>query len=152
MSLPYVCNFMVVYMLLGLAMRIRVVQQYQTNRYFHFRFLILYDLLYCAQFIPNIYRSRSYIQLNIAMYRKGYVKERVSGNCSLYLSLIKKLLICIAFWKTRQIVMKQRSRVKRSIPPKKSLFKTCNTYSAKEPIQVSSDTSLFYYDFMMIVQ
>lgn len=127
MSLPYVCNFMVVYMLLGLTMRIRVVQQYQTNRYFHFRFLILYDLLYCAQFIPNIYRSRSYIQLYIAMYRKGYVKERVSGNCSLYLSLIKKLLNCIAFWKTRQIVMKQRSRVKRSIPPKK----TCNNYSAK---------------------
>lgn len=148
MSLPYVCNFIVVYMLLGLTMRIRVVQQYQMNRYFHFRFLILYDLLYCAQFIPNIYRSQSYIQLYIAMYRKGYVKERVSGNCSLYLSLIKKLLICIAFWKTLQIVMKQRSRVKRSIPPKK----TCNTYSAKEPIQVSSDTSLFYYDFMMIVQ
>lgn len=136
MSLPYVCNFIVVYMLLGLTMRIRVVQQYQMNRYFHFRFLILYDLLYCAQ----IFTGREAIQIYIAMYRKGYVKERVSGNCSLYLSLIKKLLICIAFWKTLQIVMKQRSRVKRSIPPKK----TCNTYSAKEPIQVSSDTSLFY--------
>lgn len=154
MSLPYVCNFMVVYMLLGLTMRIRVVQQYQMNRYFHLSFLILYDLLYCAQFIPNnsLYTSRSYIQTSVflfpCVYRKGYVKERVSGNCSLYLSLIKKLLNCIAFWKTLQIVMKQRSRVKRSIPPKK----TCNNYSAKEPIQVSSDTSLFYYDFMMIVQ
>lgn len=38
--------------------------------------------------------------------------------------------------------MKQRSRVKRSIPPKK----TCNNYSAKEPIQDSSDTSRYHHD------
>lgn len=131
----------------------RIVQQ-QRNGYFLLRFLYnlcklyllcgpLYDLLYCAQFIPNnsLHSLRRYIHVSVfllpCVYRKGYAKERVSGSCYLYLSFIKKLLICIAFRKTlyQQIVLGLRSRVKRSIQPKREcLFKTCNNYNAKEPI------------------
>lgn len=152
MSLPYVCNFMVVYMLLGLTMRIRVVQQYQMNRYFHFRFLILYDLLYCAQFIPNIYRSRSYIVIY------SYVQKGLRQGASLWqllfvLEFNQKASYLYSILENALDSNETKTQSKTVHPAKEGcLFKACNNYSAKEPIQVSSDTSLFYYDFMMIVQ